>query len=631
MAPLALDTPTTPPDLLVHSEEIVVTASRVEQLVTETTAPIRVIDRAEIEASGASSLAELLRTIPGLQVTPTHGGDGLQLQGMAPQHTLILRDGRPIAGRVDSALDLERLRLDEVERVEILPGPSSALYGSDALGGVVNLITRRDAQGGGAEAGARYGSRSLVEGDLSLSGERGWLSAGSTLNLRAQDGYDRDPSDEATTGDDLRQWGAQGWARARPGAGWVLDGDLAYDRRDRAGVDETATGARFDRRTLEEQADGGVSTTRQDDGAHSTRLGLSGSLWRQQLLQDQRGSDAQDSYAATLDRRALLAVNHRWLRGRHLLVGGLDVAAEALQSDRLLEGSAARQRLALYAQDDLKILDNPRLSLSPGARLDLDSQFGAHATPHLALRLDPWPELSWRLSGGQGYRAPDFKELYLWLDHGSYGYVVEGNPTLSPERSLGATTELGWTPTDAITLSLSAHWSEARELIDLALLAEGAEDSPARYTYDNVALALTRGAAAELTLRAGQRASLDLGYTFTDARDRAEDRPLDGRAPHRVAASARVGWPWAPLSATARAEWLSARPYTDDAGLTRWSEEQLWVDGRLAWLIQERFTLEAGVKNALDAQDARYLGLPPRTLYLGFQSNRHDKTNAGGS
>ena len=602
-------------------EEIVVTASRAEQLRSDSTAPVQVVDREEIEASGATTVGDLLRTVPGIQVTPTHGGVGLRMQGLDPEHTLILIDGRPVAGRVDGTLDLDRIPVDDVERIEIVPGPSSALYGSDALGGVVNIITRRSAQGTRVDGGLRAGSRRLAEGDATFAAGGKAVSGGATADLQTHDGYDEDATDEATTSDSLDEWGVRGWTRARPTGPWTFDGDLSYRRRDSRGVDASDTGAVFDRRDLEESADGGIAAVLWPGKLHLTNIQLAGTLWRQQALSNQRDSDVQDTYDETLDRRAVLYLSHRWLAGPHLLVGGVDGTVEGLDSDRLATGTAIRERVAIYAQDDWRVLPSPRLSVSAGGRLDVDSQFGVHATPHLALRFDPVPSLAWRVSGGGGFRAPDFKELYLSFDHASYGYVVEGNGDLRPETSLGATTELRWTPRGPLTLTGGGWWNEVENLIDVDLLNEGGDGEPALYSYVNVDAAVTRGLNGGAALTFGKRLGIDATYTFTDARDRADDQPLDGRARHEVTGSVTTAPLPVPVSLTLRGQWVGPRPFTDGEGVLTWTDPYVWLDARLAWTVRADFTLEAGVRNALEARDDATLGLPPRTLYVGVRAS----------
>jgi outer membrane receptor for ferrienterochelin and colicins len=600
-------------------EEIVVAASRTEEARADTIAPIAVIDREEIERSGAATVTDVLRTVPGLDIAPTFGGNGLRMQGLDPAHTLVLVDGRPLAGRVDGTVDLDRLRLDDVERIEIVSGPASALFGSDALGGVVDIVTRRSTDGPNVDAVLRAGSRRLAEGDASVDVGRDALAGGVTGDLQTHDAFDRDPSDEATSGDALSAYGGRGWIRAKPSRAWTLDGDAAYRRRDLEGIDATTTGAVFDRRTLEESLDAGAAAALRPGGPHATRVELATSVWRQQYLSDQRGSDVQDAYEETLDRRGFLFASHRAIVHRHVLVVGADATAEELRSDRLDGGVADRQRIALYAQDDAGIRDDaPRVSASLGGRVDLDTQFGVHPTPHAALRIDPFPTLSWRSSAGGGFRAPDFKELHLVLDHGSYGYVVEGNPALDPESSIGITTELAWTPDGPVSLSASGWWTEVRALIDVDLVTEGTASAPALYTYVNVARVRTRGGVASAGLDL-DRIALHAAATLTDARDRDTGVLLDGRPRTQVSASVDVE-PIEPVVLTARATRVGPRPFTTDDGTT-WTDPYVWIDGRAAWTVRKGFELEAGVRNALDARDDETLGLEPRTFFLGLRAS----------
>lgn len=602
-------------------EEIVVSASRTEQARNETTAPVGVIDRAEIEASGATTVAELLRTVPGVQVVPTHGGDGLRLQGFDPQHSLVLVDGRPVAGRVDGTLDLSRLLLADVERIEIVPGPSSALYGSEALGGVVNIVSRRKAGKPRIDASLRVGSRRLAEGNAYFSAGNGTFSGGAGADVQFQDGYDFDTADVATDGDAIDDLGTRGWIRVRPPGAFTFEGDLAYRKRDRTGIDASATGAVFDRRTLEESADASLATQYWPGTQHLSRLQVAGTSWRQQALSDQRDSDVQDTYDETLDRRALAYFSYRWVTGSHVLVGGIDGTAESLDSGRLTRGTANRERLALYAQDDWRVLPEPRFSLSPGARVDFDTQFGVHGTPHLAARFDPVHQVSLQVSAGAGFRAPEFKELYLAFDHSSFGYVVEGNAALRPESSWGATSELKWRPAGPLSAGAGGWWHEVSNLIDVDLLAEGGAGGVATYTYVNINEAVMRGLTGSVGWDFAKPANIQASYTFTDARDRSDDAVLEGRARHTVAGSLTTEPLRVPVSLSVRGEWVGPRPFADDEGEITWTKPYLWVDSRLAWRVKAGFSLETGVKNLLDVRDQETLGLPPRTFYVGIHAD----------
>ncbi|HFE47640.1 MAG TPA: TonB-dependent receptor, partial [Nannocystis exedens] len=151
----------------VEQRTIVVTASRTEESLSDTSVVTEVVTREQIEASGAENAAEILEEQPGIQITPGArggaGGLGIRLLGLDPQHTLILIDGLRATGRLNGVIDLTRFSSEGLRQVEVVKGPASVLYGSDAMGGVVNLITRDIDRPLVAEAHAVYGSRRTVD------------------------------------------------------------------------------------------------------------------------------------------------------------------------------------------------------------------------------------------------------------------------------------------------------------------------------------------------------------------------------------------------------------------------------------------------------------------------------------
>ncbi|HSC88776.1 MAG TPA: TonB family protein, partial [Polyangiaceae bacterium] len=122
--------------------EVVVTGARVPERRSESVISTQVIDREALRRSGATNVGAALEAEPGLQVERTFRGTEVWIRGLDPEYTLILLDGQRLPGRVGGAIDLSRYPLENVERVEIVRGPSSALYGSDAIGGTINIVTR---------------------------------------------------------------------------------------------------------------------------------------------------------------------------------------------------------------------------------------------------------------------------------------------------------------------------------------------------------------------------------------------------------------------------------------------------------------------------------------------------------
>ena len=182
--------------------EVVVTATRTERPMGSLPMPVTVIGQAQIRQMGSLRLNDVLQEQTGLAIVTDHG-TGVQVQGFSPDYTLILVDGEPLVGRTAGTLDLTRLAVGNIKQIEIVKGPSSSLYGSEALAGVINIITDRSA-GTRASASARYGANKTSDftGDVSLrSGKVGVYLFG---NRYQSAGYDLAPETEGQYGLALR-------------------------------------------------------------------------------------------------------------------------------------------------------------------------------------------------------------------------------------------------------------------------------------------------------------------------------------------------------------------------------------------------------------------------------------------
>ncbi|MBN2797981.1 MAG: TonB-dependent receptor [Deltaproteobacteria bacterium] len=637
-APVQVDPDDRKPDDC-PQDEIVVTGTRTPTLLGASPVAVELITRDEIEGSGAQDLAALLESHHGVEITRSFRGSALSLQGLEPEHVLILVNGERVLGRKDGALDLSRYALDDVDRVEIVKGPSSALYGSDAMGGVINIITRNVSDPVEVDAQLRGGSRETLDGSatLGLRGER--LENLLTAGVHGGGAYDLDPSDVSTTGDAYRgvnlsdklRWtlGEQTWLTARG----------AYTQRQSVGIDANETGAVFDRTNLSEEAQGSLSlrTFPSDTSELSAKAYLT--VFRDQYLLDQRGDTALDLYQDTGERMAHLETQYsRTFNGVHCVTAGLEGFTEQMRSDRLQGGEGARQRVALFLQEDWKpqVERLHHLEFVPGLRLDRDSQFGFHSTPKLSVRVDPSEAVVLRAGAGVGYRAPAFKELLLSFDHSSLGYVIEGNPDLQPEtsRNLSLGVEVG--PCPCLQLSVSSYYNDIDGLIAYDLRSEGSEGQPATYTYVNIAQAVTRGveSSARLRLPAGWR--LRLGYHLNDTLDKDLGVPLEGRALH--SGTVQAGWehPRWGTAASLRGSWTGRRPYYTwdqaDTLVTTWAGDFAMLDLRLSQPIGTAEVF-AGIDNLLDVTDVLYLNAPPRLLYLGVSGRltpaRGNRTTQG--
>lgn len=601
---------------------VVVTAARTEQPAESAAVATEVIDRAEIEASGARDAAELLEERAGLQVSRSFRGTELWLRGLDPEHTLFLVDGERVPGRIGGAIDLSRYGVEGIERIEIVRGPSSALYGSDAIGGVVNIIPRESNRDFEADALASYGLGNLVDATARVDGR-----ADPHLRLGVHGGFHfadafRRSEGEVTSGSSRLQWSAGGYGDWRPSAQHRFRARADYMQLTLSGVDAGAGGALFDRTQLQEQLQASVEHRIEGPDGLTLRTRASYAQFREQYRLDQRGSNRLDEYEDNREHLGQLSSILRFRAGDvNALTIGFEQIFQTLDSERL-SSAGRRSRLAFFAQDEWIVFDEGGMSLTvvPGVRLDLDSQFGDQLSPKLAIRFDPVRQVVIRASYGRGFRAPSFQELLLYFENPSVGYLVHGNPELGAEASHGVDASVEWQPERWLALGAGFFRNDLEQMIAIVTV-EDPSATGTLFSYANIASAWTMGLESNARVRVDEVLTINAGYTLTETWDGESERRLEGRARHRFTLSAQLKHdPWE-IGFVARAALSVDRVYyLDDDG--DGVEEELYADplAQIDLRLFKRFTrhleIFAGIDNLLDAGD-RFSVLRPFTVYGG--------------
>ncbi len=605
---------------VIRLEQIVVTGTRTEHTLSDSPVEVQLITAAQIRDSGARDVAELLEREGGVTVTRVAGrGNSIEIQGLSSDQVLILVDGQRVIGRINGAIDLTRLKTANIQRIEIVKGPSSALYGSDALGGVVNII--RKSGGSGSTVTARADSGKNFESFGGVGYEReafsGNVSAGGTLTHS----FDLDKTTPATDGIDGKTRFASVSHTQRFSPRTSLRSSLDYSLDDTLRVDAGA--ATFDITKRIEEVRVGLAP--QFTIGEHTELLLDGYYTRyyDQFLQDQRGADANDRHEKTVDQLYATGgqLNQQW--GAHRVSVGLEAQFETLSADRLAtEGE--RDRQSLYAQDEFHLLADEALTLVPGLRYDRDSQFGSATSPKLALRYNLTPDWLLRASAGQGFRAPDFKQLLLRFDNPAVGYRVEGNPDLKPERSTGYNLGSTWFADEGLSISGSIYHNRVKNLIDIVQRTPGrpTPGNPVVFSYINIAAARLTGSDVQIEWRPaiGARRPLALrtGYGYLLSKDEDSGQALTGRAKHR--ANADLGWRAPQYELGLRGVWIGKRIFQtelDTGGAPTGAgaaDPYFLFDTRAQWKGWRVFDLSVGVNNLFDEGESRYLPIQPRSV-----------------
>ena len=504
-------------------DDVVVTATRTPVSIADSVVPVQVIDREQIDRSQAASLLDLLRGRAGLDFA-NQGGAGkltsLFMRGTSSSQVLVLVDGVRIGAASSGMPALQDLPVDQIERVEIVRGPRSSLYGSEAIGGVIQIFTRNAGQGLQQNVALTAGSNRLRQASAGFSnrGERGWVSA--------QGAWQKTDGINACNGSSTLFQGCYVEEPDRDGyrnnslnlrAGYALAETLSVE----AHVLDAASRNQFDGSAYS----GNEADNRQQVFGGKLRWNPSDAFGLS--AQVGRNNDQADSYyASNGSRRAVSSLDTRRdtasLQGDFGFAEGQQLSAGAdWQRDEVVSTTAfsttTRDNTGVFVEYQGQFGAH---ALQASIRNDDNEQFGNHTTGSLGYGFAFDNGLRLSASAGTGFKAPTFNDLY---------YPWSSNPALKPEESTSL--NLG-------VAQYAASWNWTFNLYETRLDQAIALDST--WTPYNIAKARIRG--AELTGFVSL-AGFDINAqaSLTDARDRSKGAAsYDNLLPRRARSSGRV-------------------------------------------------------------------------------------------
>ena len=582
-------------------DPMVVTATRTAQTADETLASVTVIDRAQIERRQSRTMSDILRGLPGVSVT-SNGGPGqptsVFLRGTESDHTLVLIDGVKVGSATTGTTPWQDLPTDQIERVEVVRGPRSSLYGSEAIGGVIQIFTRR---GGGPptprlSVGAGSHDTIRTSGGFSAGSEQAWFNAG--LGFEQSAGFDA--------------------CRGAPGVGGCF-----VDQPDRDGYTNKngslKAGWRPSER-LEFAADFLRAETENDFDGSSFAGNSSESVTQVAALK---------ATVNPLDRwTSVLRAGRSWDESRFFFeerfLNRFDTRRDSLgwQND-ILFGSAQQLTLGVdYQRDEVTTKptfaedsrDNTgvygqylgrlgRADLQFSLRQDDNEQFGGQTTWNAALGYDLPAGLRVKASYGTAFKAPTFNELF---------FPGFGNPDLEPEESRSA--ELGLSGRHAWgRWAANLYQTEVDELIATTAVGGGLLQP------ENIDRARIRGlelwATAELV-----EILLEANLTLLDPRNESDGPDDDNLLPRRPQQSFRLDADRRFGRIGVGASLIAAgRRFDDSANQTRLDGYAL-VDLRADFAFSDALRLQARVANLFDEdyETAAFFNQPGRTLFVNL-------------
>ena len=536
-------------------DEIIVSATRTYRQLSSLPLPAQIVSQKELKQSNRIRLNNILNEQTGLITVQNFiGGEGIQMQGLDSEYTLVLIDGVPLVGRSAGTLDISRVALGNIKQIEIVKGASSSLYGSEALGGVINIITENPQNKGfKGELNYNYGTFNTHDTNLNLDFKKEKYSIGVFVNRNSSDGYNLINAVDVNTID--------------PYTNYTFNTKLNYNLNKSTKLYVSGRYFTQDQDYIPTAEEAGKINVNEWN-AHAKMDHTYSEKWSSYFefyatkykADDYLNTVADNSRLSTSDYDELLIrpeIRATYKPGeRSSFIGGIGLDYETLtRTDFNID--PIFNSPYVYLQYDVDPVD--RLNLILGARFDKHSEYESQFSPKAAFRYELNDKLALKGSVGYGFKAPDFRQLYFDFA-GFAGYTILGYNTvttvipeliangeidsendvvvplsvfegsLKPENSVSFNFGFSYNPIADINIELNLFRNDIQDLIDTQLIANKTNGSGV-YSYYNVNSAYTQGLEINTSWKPSNQLKFSGGYQLLFAKDKAVEKLFeDGEA-----------------------------------------------------------------------------------------------------
>lgn len=536
-------------------EEVIISATRTIRQLSSLPLPAQNISKKEIKAVNSIRLSDILNEQTGLITVPDFGGgEGIQLQGLDSQYTLILIDGVPLVGRSAGTLDLNRVSVGNIKQIEIIKGASSSLYGNEALGGVINIITEDPKNGFNGDVNYRGGSFGTHDISTNLNYKKNKFGINAFVNRFSSDGYDLVENDAVNT--------------VEPFSNYTLNSKITYDFSENT---KLLLSGRF----YHQNQDNVATETLKGESEinewntllkldHTFNEKWSGYLEfyatqykAEEFLNDEIGNSFFTSDFNQLFIRPEFRTTYQ-LNEKNAFIGGVGLTHERLKRTDFF-GTPVFNSPYIYAQYD----GNPteKINIILGARFDDHSEYQSQFSPKGAIRYKLNDKIAIKSSVGYGFKTPDFRQLYFDFTNDTVGYTVLGynavntripqldadgqllsiivpvsefDDDLKPESSIGYNFGIDVNPFSNLKLNLNIFRNDIDNLIDTRVIARKTNGQNV-FSYYNVNEVYTQGLEFNANYKLNENVTVSGGYQLLYAKDKeAENDFENGRVFARI-------------------------------------------------------------------------------------------------
>ena len=519
-------------------DEVIISGTKTIRVVSSLPLNASVINKVEIEKTNATRLSDVINEELGLITVSDFGGaEGIQMQGLDSEYTLVLIDNQPLVGRLAGTLDLNRVSVGNIKQIEIVRGPSSSLYGNNAFAGVINIITDEPKEGFNGNVSSSYETHNTTDSNISLSYKNKDFNGSVFFNKYSSDGYDLIEDDGLNTVNEFNNN--------------TLQIKLGYDISKKFKV-------RINTRHFTQMIDNiapnnlsGETFTAEDNinfiiSHKSDKFNTDfeiyfTSYFGDEFLDDELGNRFSESFYDHILLKPEIKTVYK-IDNQKEFVFGLGNEYETLNRT-YFEIEPKQNSPFIYFQYDYK--PNEKINLILGGRFDKYKEYKSQISPKFSGIYKIQNNESIKISTGYGYKTPDFRQLYFNFSNSTVGYSVIGynvvedvinqlidegqianiiipieefEDPLSPESSFGVNIGYSREINEKISLSSNIFSNSAKNLIDYRVIANKINGQNV-FSYYNVNNVSTFGFDINTKYKADNYFKFSVGYQLLYAYD----------------------------------------------------------------------------------------------------------------
>lgn len=515
-------------ETLIQLDDIVITSTRNGYLLRDVPIATEVIGKKEIIESGATTVNDLMQQRAGVSMsTNVDGGAIFNMLGLDSRYILILKNGQPITGQFNNRVDLSHISTNRLKKIEITKGPGSAIYGSDAMGGVINIITEEFNSASNFNMSYRASSfgdtpnqisnepiNSIIKSSASIPFNNFNFSTDITYQhfLKGQE-FEYISADQIykTNFNNKLKWNLkphtikifhQKYSQIDEGATRLSNGTIIYKNETNINRNQITFNHKWNLK---------------DNSFLEQRI-RNAKYKREYKVTNDDGSASTDDITEEKNVEYELLFNHSF--SHYIYNGGIEFSRPEYRSDRITGGAQQKDIFGFFNQVAWNI--SKKINLVSGLRFDTYGDTTV-VSPRLALSFKDNKRWTYRLSYGHGFRAPSFMESLIDWQHLQFGYTVKGNPDLKPEVSRGLTIGAEYSNQNNFQLSTLLYHNTFSNLIkDYAI-------QPGLLSYENIEKAYFTG--IDILAKWVVSNQLSSSFTFNYVKNEDDD---DNQIPNTI-------------------------------------------------------------------------------------------------